>query len=119
MNKNEGKKIAVLNELGRECYEASVMYRMQGRSGAYTTKGASGNVLEIMANDETNLKNILKPDNVTKLTKSPVAPQVDAVTMQGGKVVERIQYKDTPSTAGMQKTPVVCWRPVQSLWQCR
>lgn len=104
MNKNEGKKIAVLNELGRECYEASVMYRMQGRSGAYTTKGASGNVLEIMANDETNLKNILKPDTVTKLTKSPVAPQVDAVTMQGGKVVERIQYKDTPSKSGMQKT---------------
>ena len=96
--------IAILNEVGREGYEASVMYRMRGRSGAYSPKGASGNVLEIMANDKENLKNIFKPDTVTKLTKSPVATQVDAVTMKGGKVLERIQYKDTPSASGIQKT---------------
>ena len=96
--------IAVLNEVGREGYEASVMYRMVGRSGASTPKGASGNVLEIMANDKANLKNIFKPGTVTKLTKSPVATQVDAVTMRGGKVLERIQYKDTPSASGLQKT---------------
>ena len=102
--KTNTKRIAVLSEVGREGYEASVMARMVGRSGAYSPKGASGNVLEIMANDKANLKNILKPDTITKLTKSPVATQVDAVTMRGGKVLERIQYKDTPSVSGIQKT---------------
>lgn len=104
MSENTGKKLAVLSEVGREGYEASVMARMVGRSGAYTVKGAHGNALEIIANDKANLGNLLKPGTVTKLTKSPTATQVDAVTMRAGKVIERIQYKDTSSTAGIQKT---------------
>lgn len=96
--------IAAISEMGREGYEASVMYRMQGRSGAYTPKGASGNAFEILATDKQNLENVFQRDTVTKLTKSPVAKQVDAVTMKGNKVVERIQYKDTPSASGIQKT---------------
>lgn len=103
-NDNSTKEIAILSEVGREGYEASVLNRMQGRSGAYTVKGAPGNALEIMANDKANLKNIFKPDTVTKLTKSPTAKQVDAVTMKGGKVLERIQYKDTTSISGINKT---------------
>lgn len=102
--KSNSSSIAILNEVGREGYEASVMYRMRGRSGAYSPKGASGNVLEILANDKENIRNMLKPGTVTRLTKSPVATQVDAVTMKGGKVLERIQYKDTPSASGIQKT---------------
>lgn len=47
---------------------------------------------------------MLKPGTVTKLTKFPVATQVDVVTMKGGKVLERIQYKDTPSVSGIHKT---------------
>lgn len=94
----------VATELGREGYEASVMYRMRGRAGAYSPKGAAGNAFEIMANDKENIKNILKPDTVTKLTKSSTATQVDAITMKGNKIIERIQYKDTPSPSGMRKT---------------
>ena len=101
---NEGKKVAILGEAGRQAYEGSVMHRMQGRAGAYSQTGSSGIALEIMANDKANIKNLSNPGAVTKLTKSPVAQQVDAVTMKGGKVIERIQYKDTPSVAGIQKT---------------
>ncbi len=103
-NQNEGKNMAVVGEVGRLGCEASVMKRMHGRSGAYTPSGSKGIAHEIMANDWANLNNLLKPDTVTWLTKSSNAPQVDAVTMKGGKVLERIQYKDTTSPSGVQKT---------------
>lgn len=98
------RNIAVGTELTRECYEQSVMTRMTGRAGSATVKGAPGNALEILANDKRNISNALKPETVTKLTKSSTAHQVDAVTTKAGKVVERIQYKDTVSNAGVQKT---------------
>lgn len=101
---NEGNMIGLGVEIAREGYEASVISRMSGRAGAYSPKGASGNALEIMANDKSNLGNLFKPDTVTKLTKSSTATQVDAVTTKAGKVIERIQYKDTVSPAGVQKT---------------
>lgn len=101
---NEGKVIGIGTEMAREGYEASVVSRMAGRAGAYSPKGAAGNALEIMANDRSNLRNFFKPDTVTKLTKSSTATQVDAVTTKAGKVIERIQYKDTVSPAGVQKT---------------
>lgn len=103
-NNNEGKKLGLGAEVTREVYESSVVSRMAGRAGAYSPKGAPGNALEIMANDKCNLGNILKPDTVTKLTKSSTATQVDAVTMKAGQVVERIQYKDTVSPSGVTKT---------------
>lgn len=103
-NKNEGKAMGFGAEIAREGYEASVISRMTGRAGAYSPKGAAGNALEIMANDKSNLGNLFKPDTVTKLTKSSTATQVDAVTTKAGKVIERIQYKDTVSPAGVQKT---------------
>ena len=103
-NKNEGKTMGLGAEMAREGYEASVISRMTGRAGAYSPKGAAGNALEIMANDKSNLGNLFKPDTVTKLTKSSTATQVDAVTTKAGKVIERIQYKDTVSPAGVQKT---------------
>lgn len=105
MKKEENRNsMATATEMSRETYEASVKMRMQGRSGAYTPKGANGIAHEIMATDRANLKNIWTPDTTTKLTKSPTATQVDAVTMKGGKVLERIQYKDTTSSAGMKTT---------------
>lgn len=103
-SKNNGNQLGITAVVAREGYEGSVMGRMAGRAGAYSPKGAPGNALEIMANDKSNLSNILKPDTVTKLTKSSTATQVDAVTTKAGKVVERIQYKDTVSPAGVQKT---------------
>lgn len=102
--KNEGKTLGFGAEIAREGYEASVVSRMSGRAGAYSPKGAAGNALEIMANDKSNMRNLLKPDTVTKLTKSSTATQVDAVTTKAGKVIERIQYKDTVSPAGVRKT---------------
>ena len=102
--RNNGKAIGIEAEITREAYEASVGVRMVGRAGSRSPKGAAGNALEIMANDKVNISNALKPGTVTKLTKSSTATQVDAVTMRGGKVVERIQYKDTVSPAGVQKT---------------
>ena len=103
-NKNEGKTMGLGLEIVREGYEASVISRMAGRAGAYNPKGAAGNALEIIANDKSNLGNLFKPNTVTKLTKSSTATQVDAVTTKAGKVIERIQYKDTVSPAGVQKT---------------
>ena len=103
-NTNEGKTVGIGAEVAREGYEATVMQRMTGRAGAYSPTGSAGNALEIIANDKSNLKNVLKPDTVTRLTKSSTAQQVDAVTTKAGKVVERIQYKDTVSTSGVQKT---------------
>lgn len=101
---NEGKTMGLGAEIAREGYEASVVSRMAGRAGAYSPRGSAGNALEIIANDKSNLGNLLKPDTVTKLTKSSTATQVDAVTTKAGKVIERIQYKDTVSPAGVQKT---------------
>jgi len=101
---NEGKRMGIEAEILREGYETSVASRMKGRSGASTKNGSAGIALEILANDRSNVKNILKPNTKTKLTKSPTAKQVDAVTMKDGKVVERIQYKDTVSRSGVKKT---------------
>ena len=84
---NEGNAIGLGTEMVREGYEASVVSRMSGRAGAYSPKGAAGNALEIMANDKSNLSNLIKPDTVTKLTKSSTATQVDAVSINAGKVI--------------------------------
>ncbi|MCR4891158.1 MAG: hypothetical protein K5989_03100 [Lachnospiraceae bacterium] len=104
-SKNEGNTIGLGAEISRQGYEASVVQRMTGRAGASTQTGAPGIALEITGNDLNNFKNITKPGTVTRLTKSPIATQVDAVTIsREGKVLERIQYKDTPSKAGNWKS---------------
>ena len=102
-NKNEGKNLGIGSEIVREGYEASVVHRMTGRAGAKPPKGSPGIALEIMATDKRNMKDLLNPDTVTKLTKSSTATQVDAVTMKAGKVKGRIQYKDCVSSAGTRK----------------
>ena len=105
MSKNEGRNVTVMNEVGKQLYDGSVMWRMQGRSGAYTPTGAPGIAHEIMANDVANLKNaVTNPGAVTKLTRQANATQLDAVTVKNGKVLERIQYKDTTSSSGLNKT---------------
>ena len=101
---SKSQKAAIGTNCTRQAYEASVLTRMKGRAGAYSPKGAPGIALEVMANDSKNISNVFKPDTVTKFTKSSTAPQVDAVTTTAGKVVERIQYKDTISQAGVKKT---------------
>ena len=99
---NLGNKLALGVELGRQCYEGSVIQRMQGRSGAYTATGSKGIALEIMGNDKMNARNLFNPEITAKLTKQPNAPQVDAVIMNGSKVAGRIQYKDVVSASGIR-----------------
>lgn len=92
---------AAVVETQKQLYEASVIERMNGRCGT-SPKGAKGIAFEVMDIDQMNMKDIFAPEKVTKVTKNPKATQIDAVTMQDGVVVKRIQYKDTAS--GINKT---------------
>lgn len=76
-------------------YEASVKARALARAGA--CNNLNGHILEIMGADKTNLNplNIVRGVH-EKLTSSPTAKVVDSVVMKGGKVISRVQYKDTP-----------------------
>lgn len=88
---------AAVVETQKQVYEASVIERMNGRCGT-SPKGAKGIAFEVMDIDQTNAKDFFASDRVTRVTKNPSAPQIDAVTMQDGVVVKRIQYKDTASS---------------------
>ena len=99
-NKNTGNKVTMATEVGREVYEASVMQRMQGRSGAYTPTGSKGIALEVMHTDKINAQNLFNPDVKASLAKKANATQVDAVVMKGNKVIGRNQYKDVISDSG-------------------
>lgn len=100
-NTNESKKIVTASEIARHGYEASVMNRMQGRSGAYTKTGSKGIALEIMGTDQINVRNMANPDVSAALTKKANAPQVDVVVMNQNKVSERLQFKDVVSDTGV------------------
>ena len=100
-NTNESKKIVTASEIARHGYEASVMNRMQGRSGAYTKTGSKGIALEIMGTDQINVRNMANPDVSAALTKKANAPQVDVVVMNQNRVSERLQFKDVVSDTGV------------------
>lgn len=103
MNKKENVKEAAVVETQRQIYEGTVVNRMNGRCGV-TPKGAKGIALEIMDVDKQNVKDALNLNRRTQMTKQANAPQLDAVTIEKGKVVKRIQYKDTASSTGLNKT---------------
>ena len=92
-------KASDATQLAKGVYEASVKARGLARAGHCLH--SNGHVLEIMAGDKVNLN----PANWLAgkshhLTQSTTAKTVDAVVMKGGKVLERIQYKDTPHSIG-------------------
>lgn len=87
-----------------EGYDYSVASRMSGRAGSSSPLGGKGNAFEIMYGDQKNMANILKPEMSTRLTHSSTATQADLVTTKGGRIVERIQCKDTPSIKGAADT---------------
>jgi hypothetical protein len=87
-----------------EGYDYSVAGRMAGRAGSSSPLGGKGNAFEIMYSDQKNVANMLKPGTTTRLTKSSTATQADLVTTNGGKIIERIQCKDTPSMKGTADT---------------
>lgn len=61
-----------------------------------------GHIHEVLAKDARNLGNLFN-GNSTELTKSTTAKAVDLVTTRGGKVVERLQLKDTLSPSSVNK----------------
>ena len=93
--KNGGNINGAATEGVRELYEGSVVNRMMDRKNGLTPKGAKGIALEVMDMDQLNAKDLLKAGRKTQLTKNTRATQLDAVTVDKGKVVRRYQYKDT------------------------
>lgn len=83
-----------VSNFAKQTYEASVKFRALNRAGG--NPNLNGHILEIMGSDQTNLNPLNWARGVKQvLTKKPNAKVVDAVIMKGGKIVERIQYKDT------------------------
>lgn len=90
---------SAIAQVANNLYDASVKARVFARAGHCVN--ANGHALEIIVGDKVNLN----PANWLAgkshhLTQSTTAKTVDAVVMRGGKVLERIQYKDTPHSIG-------------------
>ena len=81
-------------------YEGTVITRAMSRAGH--NPHLKGHIHEILTKDAMNFKNILNSQH-TELTKSTTANVVDLVTTKGGKVVERLQLKDTLSPSSINK----------------
>lgn len=81
-------------------YESTVIVRAMERAG--NNHHLKGHIHEILTKDAMNLKGVLSGQH-TELTKSTTAKVVDLITAKGGKVVGRIQVKDTLSSSGINK----------------
>ncbi len=81
---------------GKLAYEASVKYRALQRAGG--CNNLNGHILEIMGADRTNFN----PFNGCReiLNRSHTATAVDSFITRNGRIVHRIQYKDTPRSLG-------------------
>ncbi|PIV91133.1 MAG: hypothetical protein COZ20_01910 [Gallionellales bacterium CG_4_10_14_3_um_filter_54_96] len=95
MSKNTNATVAT-----KTSYESSVITRAMGRAG--NNPHLKGHIHEILTKDSMNLKNVFSGQH-TELTKSTTAKAVDLVTTKGGKVISRIQVKDTISQSGIDK----------------
>ena len=100
IKKADGKKGTGLGAsvvAGKHLYERSVASRAFKRGGM--NKNLKGHVFEIMTADKINASpsNFLNGRKAV-LTKSTTAVRDDIVVKQGGKVVERMQLKDTPGS---------------------
>lgn len=80
----------------KHTYEASVKFRALKNAGG--CNNLNGHILEVMGADKTNF-NVFNGMKET-LTKSRTATAVDSVVTKGGKIVQRIQYKDTAKSIG-------------------
>ena len=74
--------------------------RAIGRAGK--NPHLKGHIHEVLTQDSRNLGNLFK-GQTTRLPQSTTAKAVDLVTTRGGKVVERLQLKDTLSPASVNK----------------
>lgn len=84
----------------KTAYEGTVITRAMGRAGR--NPNLKGHIHEILVKDARNLKNVFNGQH-TELTRSTTANVVDLVTTKGGKVVERLQLKDTVSSSSINK----------------
>ena len=80
----------------KHLYEASVKVRALRNAGG--CNNLNGHILEVMGADKTNFN----PFNGLHetLVKSRTAHAVDSIVTKGGKIVQRIQYKDTAKSIG-------------------
>ena len=80
----------------KHAYEATVKIRAIRNAGG--CNNLNGHILEIMGADKTNLN----PFNGLHetLVKSRTAHAVDSIVTKGGKIVQRVQYKDTAKSIG-------------------
>lgn len=85
---------------GKTSYEGSVILRALDRAGR--NPHLKGHIHEILVKDAHNLKNVFSGTS-TSLTKSTTAKCVDLVTTKGGKVIARLQLKDTLSKTSVDK----------------
>jgi len=85
-----------VGNVGKHLYEASVKVRALRNAGG--CNNLNGHILEIMGADKTNLN----PFNGLRetLVKSRTATTVDSIVTKGGKIVQRVQYKDTAKSIG-------------------
>lgn len=81
-------------------YEGTVISRAMARAG--NNPHLKGHIHEVLAKDARNIGNFFNGQS-TELTKSTTAKVVDLVTTKGGKVVERLQLKDTLSSSSVNK----------------
>lgn len=96
--KQEKKKlpgIGTATVFAKNLYENNIGTRALERAGK--NKNLKGHVFEQLTVDKINRNpsNILKGKKAV-LTKSPTAVRDDVIIKQGGKVVKRMQLKDTP-----------------------
>ena len=94
-----GKSAGIAGNAGntvKHVYEASVKARAIARAG--NCNNLNGHILEVMGADKTNLN----PFNGLKetLTRSRTATSVDSIVTRGGRIVQRVQYKDTAKSIG-------------------
>lgn len=95
------KKSSTTSVTGKTAYESSVIMRAVDRAGR--NPHLKGHIHEILVKDAKNFRNVFNGSQ-TELTKSTTAKTVDLITKNGGKVVERLQLKDTLSKSGIDKT---------------
>lgn len=97
-----GTHASHIGSSAKAAYESTVIHRAMRRAGG--NPQLKGHIHEVLLQDRMNLRNVAKLSGQrTALTQSSNAPVVDLVTQRGGKVVERLQVKDTVSPGAVQK----------------
>lgn len=91
MNRKSARAVQAASA-SQTSYEAAVIGRGMARAGR--NPHLQGHIHEVSSADGRNVGNLFN-GRTTHLTRSATAKVVDQVTTQGGKVVERMQLKDS------------------------